>query len=133
MHRLLSNTTKNKRRLKTKSKIQAERQATAKAMKFPELQAVQKWQDIDAEIKLKTALENLLRSKKIPALIIRSLNLKSISALNDLGLKLPGDAEIDLITVYISGDSIHILVCEVKRSDTYPWQTKSRPPNSRAR
>jgi len=69
---------------------------------------------------------------KIPALLIRSVNLKQISALNHLGLKLTGDGEIDLIMAYLSGHFLHVNVYEVKRSDTYPWETKSRPPNKQA-
>ena len=72
-------------------------------MKLPELTAVQKWLDSEAEIKLKKALEKIMTSLKIPALIIRSMSLKAISALKDLGLKLSGDAEIDLIMAYVSG------------------------------
>lgn len=33
---------------------------------------------------------------------------------------------------YLSGDFLHVNVFEVKRSDTYPWETKSRPPNKQA-
>ena len=42
------------------------------------------WLDIEAEIKLKKALESMMSDLKIPALIIRSIKLKAISALNDL-------------------------------------------------
>ena len=38
---------------------------------------------------------------KIPALIIRSLSLKAISSLKDLGLALPGDGEIDLLLAFV--------------------------------
>ena len=79
--------------------------------------------DIEAEIRVKKALEQMIRHLKIPALIIRSLKLKAISALNDLGLKLSLDAEIDLVLAYVSGDFLHVVLCEVKRTDTYPWQT----------
>merc|ERR1712020_477011 len=85
-----------------------------------------------AEIKLKRALEKMMVGRKIPALLIRSVNLKQLSALNDLGLKLPGDAEIDLVMAYISGDFLHVHIFEVKRSDTFPWDTKPRPPNKQA-
>ena len=90
------------------------------------------WQDANAKIKLKKALERMMVGLKIPTVLIRSINLKQISALNDLGLKLPGDAEIDLVMVYSSGDFIHVRVFEVKRNDTFPWDTKSRPPNKQA-
>ena len=66
-------------------------------MKLPELQAVQKWQDNLAEIKLKKALEKMMEDLGFPSLIIRSINLKALSALKDLGFKLPGDAEVDLM------------------------------------
>ena len=58
--------------------------------------------------------------------------MKQISALNDMGLKLPEEAEIDLIMAYVSGDFLHVVVFEVKRRDTYPWQAQSRPPNKQA-
>ena len=45
---------------------------------------------------------------------------------------LPKDGEIDLVMAYLSGDFLHVNVYEVKRSDTYPWETKSRPPNKQA-
>ena len=90
------------------------------------------WQATNAEIKLKKALEKMMVRLKIPTVLIRSINLKQISALNDLGLKLPGDAEIDLVMVFSSGDFIHVRVFEVKRNDTFPWDTKSRPPNKQA-
>ena len=86
---------------------------------------IKAWQDADAELKLKRAFNNMFVSLKIPALLIRSVSLKAISALKDLGLKLSGDAEIDLIMAFVSGDFLHLVVCEVKRADTYPWQTKS--------
>merc|ERR1712020_547138 len=83
-----------------------------------------------AEIKLKRALEKMMVGRKIPALLIRSVNLKQISALNDLGLKLPGDAEIDLVMAFLSGNFLHVHIFEVKRSDTFPWDTKSRQASS---
>ena len=91
--------------------------------KLPEFTAVQKWLDHEAEIKLKKAFEQMLTDLETPALIIRSVDLKAISALNDLGLKLSLDAELDLVLAYVSGDFLHVNVCEVKRADTYPWQT----------
>ena len=39
----------------------------------------------------------MMSDLKIPALIICLVNLKAISALKDLGLKLSGDAEIGLM------------------------------------
>ena len=51
----------------------------------------------------------MMRNLKIPVLIIRSSNLKAISALKDLGLKLPVDAEIDLMMAFVSGDFLHVM------------------------
>ena len=51
---------------------------------MPEHVAVQKWLDNNAEISLKKAIEQMMTNLKIPALIIRSINLKAISALNEL-------------------------------------------------
>ena len=112
------NEEKAKAKAAGKSKAGAEREAELKAKKMPELMAVQKWLDNNAEIRLKKAIEQLMRNQKIPALIIRSLSLKAISALKDLGLKLSGDAEIDLMMAYVSGDFLHVVIFEVKRSDT---------------
>ena len=117
---------KKKAKAARMSESEAEKKAFAEATKLPQFQAVKAWQDTLAEIKLKKALEKMMASLKIPALLIRSVNMKQISALNDLGLKLARDAEIDLMMAYLSGDFLHVNVYEVKRSDTYPWQTQSR-------
>ena len=79
---------------------------------MPEMLAVQKWLDNNAEIRLKKAIEQMMRNQRILALIIRSLSLKTISALKDLGLS--GDAEVDLVMAYVSGDFLHVVICEVK-------------------
>ena len=115
-----------------KSKGAAVKAAEAMARNLPEFKAVQKWLDTEAEIKLKLAIEKIATDLKIPSLIIRSLSLKAISALTDLGLKLPRDAEIDLLLAYVSGDLLHVAIFEVKRSDTSPWQAKCVPPNKQA-
>ena len=93
------------------------------------LTAVQKWLDNEAEINLKKALEKMMTKLEIPALIFRSLSLKAISALKDFGLNLSGDAEIDLVVAYVSGDYLHVVICEVKRADTHPWQKDCSLPN----
>ena len=72
--------------------FEAEKKAFAAATKLPQFQAVKFWLDTNAEIKLKKALERMMLRLKISTVLIRSINLKQISALNDLGLKLPGDA-----------------------------------------
>ena len=126
------NEEKEKAKATGKSKAGAENAAQAMAKKLPEFKAVQKWLDTEAEIKLKLAIEKIATDLKIPSLIIRSLSLKAISALTDLGLKLPRDAEIDLLLAYVSGDLLHVAIFEVKRSDTSPWQAKCVPPNMQA-
>ena len=123
---------KKKAKAAGKSEFEAGEMATKEATKLPQFTAVKAWQDTLAEIKLKKALEKMMVDQKIPALLVRSVNLKQISALNDLGLKMGGDGEIDLMMAYLSGDFLHVNVFEVKRSDTYPWETKSRPPNKQA-
>ena len=105
---------KQKAKSTGKSESEAEKKAFAAATKLPQFQAVKAWQDTKAEIKLKKALERMMVGLKIPTVLIRSINLKQISALNDLGLKLPGDAEIDLLMVYCSGNCLHVKVLEVK-------------------
>ena len=92
------------------SETETDRKAFSEATKYPQFQAVNASQDTMAEIKLKKALEKMMVGLKIPALLIRSVNLKQLSALNDLGLKLPGDAEIDLMMAYVSGDFLHVNV-----------------------
>ena len=87
---------KQKAKAAGKSEFEAEKKAFAEATRLPQFTAVKARQDTMAEIKLKKALEKMMVGLKIPALLIRSINLKQISALNDLGLKLAGDGEIDL-------------------------------------
>ena len=79
---------------------------------------------------MKKALEQMMVNMKTPALIIRSLILRAVSALEDLGLRLSGEAEIDLVLAFVSGVFLHVVICEVKRADTYPWST-SRAARSR--
>ena len=115
------------------SEAEIERRAAAKAYQLPEFSAVSGWQDVEAEIKVKRSLEDLMSSRKIPAVVIRSVNLKAISALTNLGLGLPGgDGEIDVVLAFVSGDVLHLVICEVKRADTYPWRKDSVPPNKQA-
>ena len=66
---------------------------------------------IEAEIKLKRALENMMSHLEMPALIIRSVSLKALSALKDFGIILPKDAEIDLVLAFVSGDVLHVVIC----------------------
>ena len=108
---------------------EAEKKGFAASTKLPQFRAVKAWQDTKAEIKLKKALERMMVSLKIPTVLIRSIDMKQISDLNDLGLKLPGDAKIDLAMVYSSGNLLHVNVFDVNRKDAFPWDTKSRPPN----
>ena len=126
------NAEKEKARAAGKSIINADAAAEAMARKLPEFTAVQKWQDVEVEIKLKKALENMMTDSEIPALVIRSVNARAISALKDLGIELQGDAEIDLVMAYVSEDLLHVVVCEVKRADTYPWRKESTLPSKAA-
>ena len=115
-----------------KSIAQAEREATTEAVRLPQFQAVKAWQDTNAEIKLKKSITQMISDLRIPALIIRSISLREISALKDFGLRMSGNAEIDLMMAFVSGNFLHVVIFEVKRSDTYPWQTKCTPPNKQA-
>ena len=115
-----------------KSDAESKRAAESVALKLPQYQAVQSWQDNAAEIKVKEALEKMMTSLKIPTLIIRSVNLRALSALKDLGLELPGDAEIDLLMAYASADFLHIAIFEVKRANTYPWENDRKSLNKQA-
>ena len=90
---------------------------------MPALMAVQKLLDNYAEISLKKAIENMMRNLKIPVLIFRSSNLKAISALKDLGLKLPVDAEIDLMMAFVSGDFLPVREgFKNPRHGNFPWR-----------
>ena len=111
-----------------KSSATAENAAQVVVKKLPEFTAVQKWLDNEDEIKLKKKLEEIMVKNNIPALIIRSLSLKAITSLKDLGLKLPKDGEIDLLMAFVSGDFLHVVIFEVKRADTYVWQNECSPP-----
>ena len=73
------NEEKAKAKAAGKSEAGAEREAEFKAKQMPELLAVQKWLDNNAEISLKKAIEQMMNNLKIPALIIRSINIKAIS------------------------------------------------------
>ena len=119
---------------KGKSVSQAEGAAVAQALKMPEFQAVNMWQDIEAEIKVKVAVEKMMKSLSIPALVIRSVDFKAISPLKDLGIAVPDKGgEIDIILAYVSGEYLQIVVFEVKRTDTYPWEEDTNPvPNKQA-
>ena len=64
-----------------KSSVNADGAAQAMVKQLPEFTAVQKWLDIEAEIKLKRALEKMMTDLNIPALIIRSVNLNALSVL----------------------------------------------------
>ena len=94
---------------KSAGKAAAESERNARAKEMPELLALKKWLDNYPEISLKKAIENMMRNLKFSALIIRSINLKAISALQDLGLKLPANAEIDLLMAFVSGDFLHVM------------------------
>jgi len=115
-----------------KSEAECEQLAAAAANKLPQFSALRAWQGKEAEIKLKKAVTDMMTDLKIPTLIIRSVSLKAISALKDLGLKLSGDAEIDLVMAYVSGNFLHVVICEVKTSIIFPWKTQGAPPNKQA-
>ena len=112
---------KEKKKAKAAGNTDAEKSAFAEATKLPQLNAVKHWQDNMAEIKLKKALEKMMDDQEIPGLLIRSVKLDQISALNDLGLKLPLSkktdkgtvtfevaGEIDLLMAYLSDGFLHV-------------------------
>ena len=115
------------------SEVDAESKARSKAFHLPQFKAVRAWQDVEAEIKVKRSLEDLLGAKKIPSLVIRSVSLKGLFALRSLGLDIPcGDAELDLLLAFVIGDILHVTIIEVKRADTYPWLSECMPLNKQA-
>ena len=97
-----------------KSEVESEKTAQAKAYHLPQFKAVKAWQDVEVEIKLKRAFEQMMEHNEIPSLIIRSVSKKAILALEKFGLKIPGgEGEIDLIMAYASGDFLNVIICEV--------------------
>ena len=113
------NEAKENAKAEGKLEVESEKAASAEASRVPQFMAVKAWQDVEAEIKMKRALEDMMGDLRIPALLIRSVSLKAINALKDLGLKIPyGDGEIDLIMAYVSGDFLHIVIFEIKRATT---------------
>ena len=123
---------KQKAKHSGKPEFEAEKEASAAATKLPQYQAVRAWQDRRAEITLKKALEEMMVSLGIPTVLIRSINLKKMSALKDLGLRLPAEAEIDVVMAYSSGDLLYVIVCEVKRKSTSPWDNRPAPPTKQS-
>ena len=115
-----------------KSEKESVQKAKLEATKLSKFQAVRAWEDINAEIKLKKVLETMMQRLKVPALIIRSIKMSEISVLKDFGLKIPKDGEIDLVMAYSCGDLLKVVIFEVKRADTYPWQTRPSPVNKQA-
>merc|ERR1711963_389570 len=117
---------------------EAEVNATKEAEKVPQYKALCEWLDTEAEIELKRSLGRMMEGRGAPALIIRSVDLKSKGmnkGLSELGITLPADtlkrhSEIDLLMGYVSGDNLHLVVCEVKRRRTYPWSSKVEPPKN---
>ena len=85
------------------------------AKRLPEFIAVQKWLDNKAEIDVKKTLVKMMTGLKIPALVIRDVQFSALSALKDLGLKVPGGMAIDLVMAYVSGDSLHVVILEGER------------------
>ena len=76
-----------------------------------------------AEIKLNKSLEKMITDVKVP---------ESNIALKDPGFTFKGDNEINLMMDYVSGDFLNVVICEVKRADTYLWQTNGALPNKQA-
>ena len=96
------------------SEVDAESKARSKAFHLPQFKAVRAWQDVEAEIKVKGSLEDLLRAKKIPSLVIRSVSLKGLFALRSLGLDIPcRDAKLDLLLAFVIGDILQVTIIEV--------------------
>jgi len=107
---------KEKAKAAGESDFESEREAQAMATRLPVFNAVQRWLDVDVEIKLKEALEKMMKAQKIPALIIRSVEMDKISALTDLGIDLDvptGGGEIDLVMAFVSGDVLNVVRCSL--------------------
>ena len=87
-----------------------------------EFNALQRWLDVKEEVNLKKALEIIMKVKKIPALIIRSVDIKQMSTvLQDLGIAIPiRVGEIDLVMAYVSGPVLNVFIFEVKRAGRRP-------------
>merc|ERR1712115_326559 len=104
--------------------------------------ALQRWKDLRGEITTKSAMEDLLKRLNIPGLVVRSVEkekftnqkeepaLRNIDALRALGLNLSdGTIEIDLLMAYVVQGVLRIILCEVKRPDTGPWDSRDKEPD----
>merc|ERR1712038_2066220 len=115
---------------------EAEVNATKEAEKVPQYKALSEWLDTEGEIELKRSLARMMERLGAPTLIIRSCHLKKMNKrLSELGITLPADtlkkhAEIDVLMGFVSGDNLHLVICEVKRRRTYPWSSKVEPPKN---
>ena len=76
------NTEKEKAKASGMPEFEAGTSAQYMARRLPEFNAVKQWQDVNVEIKLKEALENMMKAQKIPTLIIRSVVMNKMSALH---------------------------------------------------
>ena len=115
------------------SEAESDEKANAEVIRSPLFNAVSAWRAVEAEIKTKKALEDMMEDLKIPALVIRSVSKKAILALNDLGLNMhKGESEIDLITAYASGDFLHVVICEVKSNHSSTWLIQAIPLSKQA-
>ena len=107
-------------------------------MKCEKLSAVyskfQKLSSEMAEVKVKEALESLnLPGLKIRSVVKDDVWKKCKQLFQKVGLRItnPGSKdEYDIQMIYPDGDSIGLILIEVKSGNSYPWDSRDLPPNS---
>ena len=125
-----------------KADDKTEREAQTVILKLPEYNALKFWLDQKSELDVKEAVERGARGVKLQFAVYRSLVKEEIinekqgprlgnkTALKELGLDIPDeDIETDLLFAFIKDTLLHIVLIEVKRSDTPPWNQGSQAPN----
>ena len=117
-------------------------EAKNEIFKLPEYLALKSWLDQKAEVKVKEAVEKEARRQKLKFAIFRSLQKEQIvnekqaprlgnhTALKEIGLNIPDkSSETDILFAYADGDHVHIVLIEVKRQDTPPWNPEGLAPS----
>ena len=84
--------------------------------------ALKDWEDVQAEIKVKESLKDLLEKHEIPGVIVRSLETKKLCKfifdnINNLKNNFKVDVlQIDTLMAFASGSTLNIYLAEVKLS-----------------
>jgi len=120
-------------RLKTRSVVQED--VWKKCEKLSEVYSkFQKLGSEMAEVEVKEALERLnLPGLKIRSVVKDAVWKKCKQLFHKAGLRITnpgGKDEYDIQMIYPDGDSIGLILIEVKSGNSYPWDPRDLPPNS---